>query len=132
MRFRIAAFKFLNRGLKQLRNGYAQPTNLSLNVTALTTPITHLPASPSLLYKLGRRLLEVSAPIRRRLCRKAFRRLYLQGQRGYLCALKRRLMLDSLQAPLTEAHCSVGRFVNAAKEGACNPEPLLRLDTGLH
>jgi hypothetical protein len=45
---------------------------------------------------------------------KAFAGCTFKDGGAYLCALKSPLMLDSLQAPLTKAHGSVGRFVNAA------------------
>jgi hypothetical protein len=60
--FRIAAFNFLNHGLNSFGTGYAQQTNLSLNGTSITTaaysPSSGFGFAP---YKLGRRLLEVSA-----------------------------------------------------------------------
>jgi hypothetical protein len=62
LRFRIAAFNFLNHGLNSFGTGYAQQTNLSLNGTSISAA-TYSPSSgfgfaPQ---KLGRRLLEVSA-----------------------------------------------------------------------
>jgi hypothetical protein len=62
LHFRIAAFNFLNHGLNSFGTGYAQQTNLSLNGTSASNA-TYSPSSgfgfaP---YKLGRRLLEVSA-----------------------------------------------------------------------
>jgi hypothetical protein len=100
---------------------YAEPTNLSLNGSSINnaaySPSSGFGFAPC---KLGRRLVEVSAqftvypPIRRKLCRKASADRAFKDSGAYLCALKSRLMLDFLQAPLTKAHCSVGRFVNAA------------------
>jgi len=58
--------------------------------------------------------LASDSSIPRRLCRKAFAGCTFKDGGAYLCALKSPLMLDSLQAPLTKAHGSVGRFVNAA------------------
>jgi hypothetical protein len=62
LRFRIAAFNFLNHGLNSFGTGYASQTNLSLNGTS-TSDAAYSPSSgfgfaPQ---KLGRRLLEVSA-----------------------------------------------------------------------
>jgi hypothetical protein len=62
LHFRIAAFNFLNHPLNSFGTGYAQQTNLSLNGTGASTAV-YSPSSgfgfaP---YKLGRRLLEVSA-----------------------------------------------------------------------
>jgi hypothetical protein len=62
LRFRIAAFNFLNHALNSFGTGYAQQTNLSLNgasaSTATYSPSTDFGFAPQ---KLGRRLLEVSA-----------------------------------------------------------------------
>jgi hypothetical protein len=62
LHFRIAAFNFLNHPLNSFGTGYAQQTNLSLNGTSASTatysPSTGFGFAP---YKLGRRLLEVSA-----------------------------------------------------------------------
>jgi hypothetical protein len=60
--FRIAAFNFLNHALNSFATGYAQQTSLTLNGTT-TANAAYFPSSgfgfaP---YKLGRRLLEVSA-----------------------------------------------------------------------
>jgi hypothetical protein len=61
-RFRIAAFNFLNHGQNSFGTGYAQQTNLSLNGTSINnaaySPSSGFGFAP---YKLGRRLLEVSA-----------------------------------------------------------------------
>ena len=62
LRFRVAAFNFLNHGLNSFGTGYAQQTNLSLNGTSISnaaySPSSGFGFAP---YKLGRRLLEVSA-----------------------------------------------------------------------
>jgi hypothetical protein len=62
LHFRIAAFNFLNHGLNSFGTGYASQTNLSLNGTSTGTaaysPSSGFGFAP---YKLGRRLLEVSA-----------------------------------------------------------------------
>jgi hypothetical protein len=62
LRFRIAAFNFLNHPLNSFGTGYAQQTNLSLNGTSISnaaySPSSGFGLAP---YKLGRRLLEVSA-----------------------------------------------------------------------
>jgi hypothetical protein len=62
LRFRIAAFNFLNHGLNSFGTGYASQTNLSLNgpsvSSAAYSPSSGFGFAP---YKLGRRLLEVSA-----------------------------------------------------------------------
>jgi hypothetical protein len=62
LRFRIAAFNFLNHGLNSFGTGYAQQTNLSLNGASISSaaysPSSGFGFAP---YKLGRRLLEVSA-----------------------------------------------------------------------
>lgn len=62
LRFRIAAFNFLNHGLNSFGTGYAQQTNLSLNGTSIAnaaySPSSGFGFAP---YKLGRRLMEVSA-----------------------------------------------------------------------
>ena len=62
LRFRIAAFNFLNHGLNSFGTGYASQTTLSLNGpsvgAAAYSPSSGFGFAP---YKLGRRLLEVSA-----------------------------------------------------------------------
>ncbi len=62
LRFRIAAFNFLNHALNSFGTGYAQQTNLSLNGTSVSNaaydPSSGFGFAPQ---KLGRRLLEVSA-----------------------------------------------------------------------
>jgi len=62
LRFRIAAFNFLNHPLNSFGTGYAQQTSLSLNGTSISnaaySPSSGFGFAP---YKLGRRLLEVSA-----------------------------------------------------------------------
>ena len=62
LHFRIAAFNFLNHPLNSFGTGYAQQTNLSLNgasaSTAVYSPSSGFGFAP---YKLGRRLVEVSA-----------------------------------------------------------------------
>jgi hypothetical protein len=61
-RFRLAAFNFLNHGQNSFATGYVEPTNLSLNGSnihnAAYSPSSGFGFAP---YKLGRRLLEVSA-----------------------------------------------------------------------
>ena len=60
--FRIAAFNFLNHALNSFGTGYAQQTSLTLNgnttANAAYSPSSGFGFAP---YKLGRRLLEVSA-----------------------------------------------------------------------
>jgi hypothetical protein len=62
LRFRVAAFNFLNHGLNSFGTGYASQTNLSLNGTSISSaaysPSSGFGFAP---YKLGRRLLELSA-----------------------------------------------------------------------
>ncbi len=62
LRFRVAAFNFLNHGLNSFGTGYAQQTVLSLNGTSISnaaySPSSGFGFAP---YKLGRRLMEVSA-----------------------------------------------------------------------
>ena len=62
LRFRIAAFNFLNHALNSFGTGYAQQTNLSLNGTSISSaaysPSSGFGFAP---YALGHRLLEVSA-----------------------------------------------------------------------
>jgi hypothetical protein len=62
LRFRIPAFNFLNHGLNSFGTGYASQTTLSLNGTSVSSaacsPSSGFGFAP---YKLGRRLLEVSA-----------------------------------------------------------------------
>jgi len=60
--FRIAAFNFLNHALNSFGTGYAQQTSLTLNGTT-TANAAYSPSSGSGFapYKLGHRLLEVSA-----------------------------------------------------------------------
>lgn len=62
LRFRIAAFNFLNHPLNSFGTGYAQQTNLSLNGSSIASaaydPSSGFGFAPQ---KLGRRLLEVSA-----------------------------------------------------------------------
>ena len=120
-RFRLAAFNFLNHG-KQLCSNVAavQRKVCRLSVSLGSEAEAGRRLSERRCDKLGRRLLECQhnlasdSSIPRRLCRKAFAGCTFKDGGAYLCALKSPLMLDSLQAPLTKAHGSVGRFVNAA------------------
>jgi hypothetical protein len=97
MRFRIAAFNFLNHGQNSFGTGYAQQTNLSLN----STSSDNAPYSPSSGFAL--RSLQTRAPnrlkcqhnlpsdssIRPRLCRKAFAGCTFKDSTGHSVSLVR-------------------------------------------
>jgi hypothetical protein len=62
LHFRIAAFNFLNHPLNSFGTGYAQQTNLSLNGASASTAVYSSSSGFGFApYKLGRRLVEVSA-----------------------------------------------------------------------